>query len=63
MLHVDLALSKYQITFWCFAIVSVIIGFSHLHYSCDPIKESEIGEACGTCGREEKCVQSYTRKT
>jgi hypothetical protein len=28
-------------------------------YSGDQIKENEIGEACGTYGDEEECVQGF----
>jgi hypothetical protein len=29
------------------------------YYSGDEMKENEIGEACGTHGSEEKCVQGF----
>jgi hypothetical protein len=29
------------------------------YFSGDQIKEIEIGEACGTCGDEEECVQGF----
>jgi hypothetical protein len=29
------------------------------YYLGDQMKENEIGEACGTCGSEEECVQGF----
>jgi hypothetical protein len=33
------------------------------YYSTDQIKKNEMGEACGSYGREERCVESFGVET
>jgi len=33
------------------------------YYYSDQIKEDEMGEACNTDGRDEKCIRSFDCKT
>jgi len=33
------------------------------YYAGDQIKNDEIGEACGTYGRQERCIQGFGWKT
>jgi len=40
-------------------IGSFIVCSTQKYYSGDQMKENEIGEACGTCGSEEECVQGF----
>ena len=35
----------------------------HQYYSRDKIKKNEIGEACGTWGGEERCIQGLGGET
>jgi hypothetical protein len=32
------------------------------YYSGDPVKENEMGGACGTYGREERCIECFVRR-
>jgi hypothetical protein len=33
------------------------------YYSSDKIKKNEIGWACGTCGRQDRCIQGFGGET
>jgi len=33
------------------------------HYSCDQIKKNDMGGACSTYGRQERCKQSFGGET
>jgi hypothetical protein len=35
----------------------------HPDYSCDQIKENEMGGACGTYERQERCIQGFGGET